>query len=142
ERELARDRTDSQGTAQLLVADGLRHVARGDLSRAAEVFDEGAKIAADAGVKNAYTIPAVAWGATARRIAVERAHDYTPLKRESALKSSWRSVRRARWASWLCRNDLAQSLRDYALLLAMRGKLRRSRRAFEKSLKVARKLRQ
>jgi signal transduction histidine kinase/CheY-like chemotaxis protein/tetratricopeptide (TPR) repeat protein len=142
DRELKRTRTDAQGTTQVLLADGLRHFAEGNLGRAAEVFEQGADIATAAGVRNAYTIPAVAWAATARRMETEQTREYTPLRRDASMRVSQRAARRALRASWLCRNDLAQSLRDFALVLAMRGRLAKSRKMFNKSLRVARQLRQ
>jgi signal transduction histidine kinase/DNA-binding response OmpR family regulator len=142
ERELARPRTDPQGTVEMLLADGVRHIADGRIAQAAEVFEQGAAVARAAGVMNAYTIPALAWAVTAHRIEAERGGDLTPLRRTASIRASQRAVRRALRASWLCRNDQAQSLRDYALLLAARGRLRKSRRVFEKSLRVARQLRQ
>ena len=140
--ELSRPRTDAQGTTQVLLADGLRHLAEGNPERAAEVFERGAEIAIQAGVQNAYTRPALAWAATARRTQAEQTRDYTPSRREATLRASLAAARRALRTSWFCRNDLAQSLRDYALVLAMRGRLAKSRRMFEKSLKVATKLNQ
>ena len=142
DRELKRKRTDAQGTTQVMLADGLRHFAEGNLHRAVEVFEEGAEIAAKAGVKNAYTIPSEAWAATARRIEAEQIHEYTPSRREASLRASQKAARRALRASWLCRNDLAQSQRDYALVLAMRGRLTKCRAMFDKSLRTAKKLRQ
>ena len=142
EVELARPRTDPQGTVEMLLADGVRHIADGRVARAAELFEEGAAAARAAGVMNAYTIPALAWAATAHRIEAERTGDFTPLRRNTSIQASLRAVRTALRASWLCRNDQAQSLRDYALLLAMRGRLRKSRRAFAKSLRVSRRLSQ
>jgi signal transduction histidine kinase/CheY-like chemotaxis protein/tetratricopeptide (TPR) repeat protein len=142
ELELARKRTDAQGTTQVLLADGLRHFAEGHFKRAAEVFEQGADIAAAAGVRNAYTTPALAWAATARRVEAEQTREYTPLRRDATIHACQRAVRKALRASWLCRNDLAQSLRDEALVLAMRGRLTKSRRVFEKSLRVARQLQQ
>jgi len=142
DRELKRKRTDAQGTTQVMLADGLRHFAEGNLHRAVEVFEQGAQIAALAGVKNAYTIPSEAWAATARRVEVEQIHEYTPSRRESSLRASQKAARRALRASWLCRNDLAQSLRDYALVLAMRGRLRKARKMFDKSLRTAKAMRQ
>jgi signal transduction histidine kinase/DNA-binding response OmpR family regulator/tetratricopeptide (TPR) repeat protein len=142
ELELTRKRTDAQGTTQVLLADGLRHYAQGNFKRAVEVFEQGADISAAAGVRNAYTIPSVVWAATARRIEAEQTREYTPLRRDAGIRESEKAVRRALRASWLCRNDLAQSLRDYASVLAMRGRLSKSRRVFEKSLRVARQLQQ
>ncbi len=43
DRELKRTRTDAQGTAQVLLADGLRHFATGDFQLAIEVFKEAQK---------------------------------------------------------------------------------------------------
>ena len=140
--ELQRDRTDAQGTTQVLLADGLRHLADGNRARAIDAFDEGAKIAGASGVRNAYTIPAVAWAATARRMEAEQIREYTPLRRANMVRAAEHAVRTALRSSWLCRNDLAQSLRDRALIFAMRGRLRRSLRDLKKSLRVARQLRQ
>ncbi|MGD9645808.1 MAG: ATP-binding protein [Pirellulales bacterium] len=141
--ELERERTDdAQGTAEVLLAEGLRQIARQNYAQAVEVLERGAAIAAAAGVQNAYTIPAVVWAATARRLEAEQTHDLTPARRRQRIRDGRRAARRARWASWLCRNDMAQALREYALALALDGRLRRARRTFEKSLRVARALRQ
>src|SRR5690606_5329783 len=43
---LKRPQSDAQGTTQVLLADGLRHLANGDPDRAIEVFQRGAEIAA------------------------------------------------------------------------------------------------
>jgi two-component system sensor kinase len=142
ERELNRPRTDAQGTTQVLLAEGLKHLATGKPQQAAAVFDRGAQIAAAAGVRNAYTRPAVVWASTARRTQIEKTPDYTPLRRKFLVDEALKAARRAIRASWLCQNDLAQALRDYALLLAMHGKLAKSRRKFLKSIAVATKLRQ
>ena len=40
----------------------------------------------------------------------------------------------------LCKNDLAQALREYALLLAMSGRTRAAQRHFDRSLTVAERL--
>jgi two-component system sensor kinase len=142
EQELSRKRTDAQGMTQVLLADGLRHLAEGNLARASEVFEQGANIAAEAGVRNAYTSPAVAWAATVRRMEAEQLRQYIPWQRDTALRAAEKAVRRALRATWLCHNDLAQTLRDQGLVLAMQGRLRKSRRALKRSLKVSQKLRQ
>ena len=99
-----------------------------------------AQIAADAGVRNAYTIPSAAWAADARRIDAEQTNNYTPLNRAAKIRAAQSATRRALWASRLCRNDLAQSLRDMGLVLAMQGRLNKSLRRFKKSLRIARRL--
>jgi two-component system sensor kinase len=140
--ELARERTDAQGTAEVLLADGLRQIAREEYAQAIDVLERGATIAAEAGVQNAYTIPALVWAATARRLEAEHTQEFTPARRQARIRDCRRAARRALWASWLCRNDMAQALREYALTLAMQGHNRRARRLFAKSLRVAQSLRQ
>ncbi|HEY2838954.1 MAG TPA: ATP-binding protein, partial [Pirellulales bacterium] len=140
DRELARLRTDQQGIAEMMLADGMRHMGTGQLGRAAEIFEQGAAIARAAGVMNAYTIPCLAWAGTAHRLEATMTSDCTPLRRDACLRASDRAVRKSLRVRWLSRNDEAQSLRDYALLLAIRGRLARSRKTFEKSLRVARQL--
>ena len=143
EVELRRERTDdAQGTAEVLLADGLRQIARGELAQATAVLERGATIAAAAGVQNAYTIPAVVWAATARRLEIEQTHDLTPARRHARIRDCRRAARRAHWSSWLCRNDMAQALRERGLILAIDGQLRQARRFLDKSLREARKLRQ
>ena len=142
DRELRRERTDAQGTAQVLLADGMRHIAEGNLPRAVEVLEQGTEIATAHGVRNAYTIPVWAWLGTVHRMAAEQASEATPMRRTASILGSQRAVAKSLRARWLCRNDVAQSLRDQALLFAMRGRLKKSRKAFEKSLTVARELRQ
>ena len=140
DRELARPRTDPQGIVEMMLADGMRHLSDGHPARAAEVFEQGAALARAAGVMNAYTIPALAWAGTAHRMEAERTSDYTPQRRDECLRASERAVRKSLRVSWLCRNDEAQSLRDHALLLAIRGRLSKSFKTFEKSLSTARQL--
>ena len=140
--ELARERNDAQGTAEVLLADGLRQIAREDYAQAIAVLERGATIAAEAGVQNAYTIPALVWATTARRLEAEHTQEFTPGRRAARLRDCRRAARRALWASWLCRNDLAQAQREYALTLAMQGHGRRARRLLAKSLRVAQSLRQ
>jgi len=140
DRELARPRTDPQGIAEMMLADGVRHIGDGKIARAAEIFEEGAAIARAAGVMNAYTIPALAWAATAHRMEAERSEDRTPLRRANSMLAGQRYVRQALRACWLCRNDQAQSLREQGLLFAMRGRLAKARKAFDKSLRVAQQL--
>lgn len=140
--ELARTRTDAQGTTQMLIADGVRQIAQGRLERAIEVFEEGGRIARKAGVWNSYTIPARAWAATALRLSIEQTGDYVPLRRRRLLRACRRAIAQSLWARWLCENDVAQTYRDAALAAALEGRLRKSKRLFHKSLKVARRLKQ
>ncbi|MFV2068598.1 MAG: ATP-binding protein, partial [Pirellulales bacterium] len=137
EAEVGRERTDVQGSTQVQLAAGIHKLESGDVEEAIEVLSEAFNSSARAGITNGYTIPALAWEATARRLHAEQTRDYTPQRRCAILRAAEKTARRAIRARWLCRNDLAQSLREYGLVLAMRGKTRRARRAFQKSLGVA-----
>jgi two-component system sensor kinase len=136
-REFERNRHDAQGMSQVLLAQGVRFLGDGDAVRAAVVFDEATARAETAGVRNAYTLPNLTWAATAWRTQAEQMHDYTPLRRRELLHRAAIAARRAIRAARLCRNDLPQAFREYALILAMRGQVRKARRLFSKSLDLA-----
>ncbi len=135
--EVDRERPDAQGIAQVLLAEGVRLIGCGDTEQAAAVFEKAIAIADKAGVRNAYTLPNLTWLATARRMQAEEQVGYTPKQRCTALKRAQVAARRAVRAAWICQNDLPQALREYGLIQAMRGRLRRARRSFQKSLAVA-----
>jgi two-component system sensor kinase len=142
ETELQRYRPDAQGTTQVMMAQGIQLLSSGHAATAIDVLDQACGVSASAGVRNAYTIPALAWAATARRVHAQQIGDYTPRRRSAVLRAAEKVARRAVRASWLYRNDLAQSLRECGLILAMRGKTRRARRALCRSLRVAQSLEQ
>ncbi|MEZ6069745.1 MAG: ATP-binding protein [Pirellulales bacterium] len=137
ETELARKRSDVQGSTEVQLAFGIHLLESGQVGSAIEVLREAFASSARAGITNGYTIPALAWEATARRVLAEQASEYTPHRRKKLLRTAEKTARRAIRARWLCRNDLAQSLRDYGLVLSMRGKMRRARRVLQQSLSVA-----
>jgi len=137
--EVDRERPDAQGIAQVLLAQGVKLIGSGDTGQAAAVFENAISIADEAGVKNAYTLPNLTWLATARRMQAEEQIGYTPRQRCAALKRAEVAARRAVRAAWICQNDLPQALREYGLIQAMRGKLRKARRLFERSLAVAKR---
>ncbi|WP_428308216.1 ATP-binding protein [Lacipirellula sp.] len=140
--ELKRPRTDAQGTCQLMLAEGVCRLAGGDLDSAVEAFDQAVQVAADVGVKNAYTLPALAWAATGRRLLAEHLHELTPQRRNQLLAESARFARRAINARFLCANDVPQALREYAVVLAMQGRMRKSRRIFAWAISSATKLKE
>ncbi len=135
--ELDRDRPDAQGRTQVLLAEGVRLLGAGEPEKAAAVFEKAIAVADRAGIQNAYTLPNLTWLATAYRCQAGSRADYTPHRRRALLRRAEKAVRRAVRAARVCRNDLPQALREYALILAMRGKTRRARRLFERSLAVA-----
>jgi two-component system sensor kinase len=138
--EVARKRWDAQGISQVMLADSLRWLHKGDPTRAAQVLEESIEVARRAGVRNAYVLPNLTWLVTARRCEAESLRDCTPARRRETLRLAEKAVRRAIAAAWLSKNDLPHALREYALLMAMKGCAARSRRLFDASLAWARKL--
>ena len=65
--EMKRRRPDAQGTAQTMLAEGVRLLAADRIDEAEAVFESAFRIAKKAGVMNAYVAPNLAWLATARR---------------------------------------------------------------------------
>jgi eukaryotic-like serine/threonine-protein kinase len=63
---------DAQTRSQLLQAEGVRLLAAGEYSEAAEVFQRGYSVARSAGVCNTYVVPCLPWLATALRMQAEQ----------------------------------------------------------------------
>lgn len=136
-RELERKRQDAQGNAQVMLAEGVRLMGSGDYSEAAKTFQEALSIADKAGVSNAYVIPNLPWLASALRCQAESQSTFAPKRRRKLFRRAEeiarKSIRKARWF----RNDRPHALREYAMLLAMRGRSSLAKRFFDLSLAEA-----
>ncbi len=137
QKEVRRKRPDVQGKAQVLLAEGMRLLECDDAVGAATVIEQAVTITHRAGVKNAYTIPCLAWLATARRRQAESLAHCTPHRRRQLLRQALAAARQGMRAARLCANDLPHALREYGLALAMLGRVNRARRAFERGLNIA-----
>jgi two-component system sensor kinase len=137
ENELARTRYDAQGTAQVLMADGVRLLHDGQFTRAAEVFENAIAVTDRAGVHNTYIVPNLAWHVTALRCLAERETGCIPQTRQSLLRRAARAARRALRATRISKNDVPHVAREYALIAAMRGRLGMARRYFDRSFDEA-----
>ncbi|MCA9146782.1 MAG: AAA family ATPase, partial [Planctomycetales bacterium] len=135
--ELARDRRDSQGTTQVLVAQGISLLAAKECSQAVESLTRATEVARAAGIQNAYTVPALAWLATAWRSRAEEVSRYAPQDRNRMLRRAEQAAHRAIRAGKVCANDLPRALREAALVAAMRGQGRKALRYFDRSLECA-----
>ncbi len=138
--ELTRKRHDAQGTVQVLMAAGIHEIHIGKPASAIKYLEQAVAAADQAEIHNAYTLPAISWLATAYRHRAAGASAYTATVREEMMNKAEKTARRAVRTAKLCRNDLSRALRELALISAMKGKLRASRRLFDQSLKVAEKL--
>ncbi|MHB1033312.1 MAG: response regulator [Pirellulales bacterium] len=136
-QEVNRERTDAQAKAQVLLAQGVQLVASGQYEQAVAVFEHALKDGRRLGLLNAYIAPSLAWLATSLRRQAESETRLTPTRRTELLKRAQRAARRAVCVGHRFQNDLPHALREAAHLLALRGRLRRSCRLFEKSLAVA-----
>lgn len=138
--ELARKRHDAQGTVQVLMAAGMHALHGGKHVQAIEYLEQAVATADQAEICNAYTLPAISWLATAYRHSAEAASAYSTTTRQQLMSKAEKTAHRAVRASKLCRNDLSRALRELALIAAMKGKLKASKRLFDQSLQVAEKL--
>ena len=126
-QELKRIRHDAQGTAQVLLADGVRLMAQRQYEQAADRFAQALAVAKQAGIVNAYVAPNLAWLATA---CGRRPREQIGLCAAEAAGTACAAPKRrpaahCSTARWL-QNDLPHALREYAHILALRGKTRRA----------------
>jgi two-component system sensor kinase len=136
-RELERKRHDVQGTGQVLMAKGVRLMGAHEYARAAEVFQEAIAVTERAGVRNTYVLPNFAWHVTALRSLAENQTGCVPNRRRQLLRRAEQAARRALRVMRISKNDLPHAAREYALVLAMHGRLRAARRWFHRSLTEA-----
>lgn len=140
--ELARDRFDVQGAAQVTLADAVCRLAEGDLETARTELEEAWSSTRRAGVANQYTTPITAWLANARRRQAQAVDVYDAPLRRARLREADQAVRLAmRWTR-ACRNDRPFVLREAALVDLLRGRPRRAKRRLLRSLRLARRRRQ
>ena len=135
--ELQRVRHDAQGTAQVMLAQGVRQIGAKRFVDAATTLQEALDIASRQGVKNAYVVPCWAWLATALRSEAESARWTTPHQRIPRLRRADKVARMAVFIAHWFRNDLPHALREQALISSMQGQSRRSARLINRSLKIA-----
>ena len=135
--ELERTRPDAQGTAQVLLAEGVRWIGADDYTQAAAAFERALSQAAQAGVMNAYVAPNLAWLATALRRQAQSDVRHTPWHRRRALRRAAIVALRAVWLGLRFRNDLPHALRESAIVLALRGVTWPVRRLLNLSLWIA-----
>ncbi|MBI1247018.1 response regulator [bacterium] len=138
--ELARSRHDAQGRTQLYFAVGVRDLYQGKLESAASALERAVETARVAGIENAYTAPASAWLATAYRMQAETTPPHAPQTRDLLLAKAERTARRAIKAAKVCPNDLPRAIRERALVAAMRGNYKKSRKLFDKCLEIVKSL--
>jgi tetratricopeptide (TPR) repeat protein len=134
--ELERSSEDVLTSASVMQADGVRLLGIDEPTAAVEAFEESQRLFRRAGMKNAGVSPVRPWLLTA----LLRSAEATPTndRRRRALVRRARSVaRQASRRARFYRNDLPHVLRERARLAALRGRGRRSRALFARSIEVA-----
>ncbi len=137
--ELQRDRRDVQGTSQVSIAAGIAAIYRREWKTAIAALEKAYRVAHQAGIHNAYTIPASAWLATAYREQAIASHPYASKECQRALKLAARAARTSIRQAKLCENDLPRAHREFALVAAMQGGNQDARRHLDKSIEIARR---
>jgi len=132
--ELERPRADAQGTAQLMLAEGVRLFMLDRTEEAAEVFETGYR---NAQVVNSWVYPLRPWLASALRREAEKTSAWTPKRRTTLLKRASKVARQALKRARTFRNDLPHSLREAGLIAALQGSRGKARKFLDESLAVA-----
>jgi signal transduction histidine kinase/CheY-like chemotaxis protein/tetratricopeptide (TPR) repeat protein len=135
--ELQRPREDVQGSAMVMLAEGVRLFMLDRAEEAAVVFADAYRLAVKAGVKNVYVYPHLPWLASALRRQAEKTSHWTPGTRQALLKRAskvaWKALKVAR----TFQNDLPHALREAGLIAAMQGSIGPARKHLDESLAVA-----
>ena len=135
--ELARQRHDAQGRAQVLFADGLRLLGSRNLVESKQRIEQALEVVEAAGVRNAYTLPFLPWLATVLRQQAMHPGGLTLQRRQTLLLRAEKAARRSIRSRWLCRNDLPHAYRELGMILAMRDSVRRALQCLNMSLALA-----
>lgn len=139
EQETARTVNDMQAKCQVLLADGISHIRKGDYEAAAERFHEAIKRSKKASVCNTYITPNYAWYATAQRLSLAERKVRSPALDRVPLKKLRKSARAAVRMARKFQNDLPHALRELGAAYALGGQSPKARRCFENSLNVSKK---
>ena len=136
-QEVDRERTDAQAKIQVLQAHGVQLTASGRHEEAVAVFEQAVEGSKRLGLLDAYIAPSWAWLATALRRQAENQAGLLPMKRTWLLARAQRAARHALRVGRRFQNDLPHALREYAHVLALRGRPGRACRLLARSLAVA-----
>lgn len=137
EAEVQRQRSDTQGTVQVLFAKGVQLYYAGEIDAAADYLAQANQMAVYARVRNAYTQSCLVWLLMCRRRQIEECADLTTNARRARLAEAGKLAREALRVTRVFPCDRPHVLRECACLAAMRGRPRRARRLIDKSLRMA-----
>ena len=133
--EIGRDLGDAHTATEVHLADGVRLLYAGEVERAVERFTEAQAIVSSAGLRAEYIAPVRPWLATALRMQAETVESSERRARSRYLRRAARMARQAQRFSRSYRNNLPHALRERAVVAELRGRPRRARRYFARSLR-------
>jgi signal transduction histidine kinase/tetratricopeptide (TPR) repeat protein/tRNA A-37 threonylcarbamoyl transferase component Bud32 len=135
--ELRHSGEDVHAAAEVLQAEALRLLAEGRPGAAVEVLEDAQRRVQAAGLRQEYVAPVLPWLATALRCEAQTVPTWDPARRDELSRRAQRAARKGLRTARSYRNNLPHVLRENALLAAMRGRPRRARRLFDRSLVIA-----
>ncbi|HEX6595808.1 MAG TPA: EAL domain-containing protein, partial [Acidimicrobiales bacterium] len=134
---LAEGTQDAHTGTEVRVAEGVRLLAEGDVEAAISLFHEAYGVVRQAGLRQEYVAPVLPWLSTALRVRAEQLPAFRSLRHRAQLRRAAEVARRAAMTARDYQNNRPHALREQALVAAMRGRGRRSRRLFAGSLAIA-----
>jgi diguanylate cyclase (GGDEF)-like protein len=137
-RELRRGSDDVHTRAEVLQAHALSLLNSGRPAKAADVLEDAWRLVLSKGLMQEYVAPILPWRATALRLAADGLPAWTTWSRGRRLRELRRAVRGSLRIARRYRNNLPHALRELALYELGRGRARRARRCFDRSLREAR----
>jgi diguanylate cyclase (GGDEF)-like protein len=137
EEELARPVGDVHTRAEVLQAEAVRLIAAGQAGEAVDALEEAWRLVKEKGLRQEYVSPVLPWLATALRLEASRTPLSDPRRRGALLRRARSAARRGLRLARRFQNNLPHALREMALAEAARGRQRRARSLFERSLQVA-----
>lgn len=137
-QEISRNQRGVQSHCQIHIASGIAALYRKEYDAAIDDLEKGAKIAAESGIVNAYTLPTTAWLATALREKAQCELKYAPQIAKKLLQRARRAARQHIRLSRLCENDLPRAQRELGLMYAMQGDYTNAKSWLQRSIHKAR----
>ncbi len=140
DRELSRERIDSQGTAQLLLGKGIAQLSHGELTSAEKSFRAAIKQGRTSGIRSVYVLPNFAWLATTLRCRAELTTKFQPEQQNKLIRSARFWARFLLILGWPYKHSVPHALRELGLTSAMMGRTSQAVRHLKRSINVARRL--
>ncbi len=138
--ELTRRRFDYQGTAQLLLAQGVQKFCSAELDDAINSFRQALRTARQTGQRSIYVVANHAWLASAFRCKAELTAAYHPRLKSQLIAASTRHARKLLMLSWPMNHYRPHALRELSMAAAMSGKHRRAAKLIRRAIRLSKNM--